>query len=319
MGATSADVARHAGLSRATVSQVLNGHTHRFTAETVQRVLAAAQKLGYEPSVAGRMLRKGLSDFVIALVPNTTFGGNLQDIFDTVTDLLAQHGLTLVLRLSTQSASSLDRIVAGMQPRAVLSLQPFSEAERQVLSERGIPGFDTSTGEGFEGWNLNHEIGRIQTEHLVARGYQRIAFAHLRDRREDPYSADREAAIRTVCQSASLPAPTTIGLGINLDDAAAALDSLEPGFGVACYNDDIAITLLTAAGVRGWRVPTDIGLIGMDHTPLSQVTNPRLTTVGYNLQAVAQMTVATALGLLGEQDAVAAPDINLRVIPGDSA
>ena len=314
MAATSADVARHAGLSRATVSQVLNGHADRFAAETAERVLRAAKELGYEPSSVGRMLRSGTSDFVIALVPNTTFGGNLQDIFDAATELLAQKGLTLVLRLSTQSPSSLDRILAGMRPRAVLSLQPFTDVERAVLAERGIPGFDTA-----EGGDLNDEIGRIQAEHLVSRGYRRLAFAHLRDERQDPFGTAREVAVAGVCSATGLPAPAVIGLGIDLDDAANALDSLEPGYGIACYNDDIAITLLTAAGLRGWRVPDDIGLIGMDDTPLARVTNPPLTTVGYNLTAVAHATVAAALGALGQSDVRPVPDIDLRVIPGDSA
>ncbi|WP_372984764.1 LacI family DNA-binding transcriptional regulator [Microbacterium sp.] len=314
MAVTSADVARHAGLSRATVSQVLNGHAHRFAADTAERVLKAAKDLDYEPSSAGRMLRTGTSDFVIALVPNTTFGGNLQDIFDTVTELLAQKGLTLVLRLSTQSPSSLDRILAGMRPRAVLSLQPFTASEKEILAERGVPAFDTSTG-----GNLNYAIGRIQAEHLVAQGYRYIAFAHLRDNRLDPYGDDREKAVKDVCAAADLPAPRVVGLGVNADDAATALDDLDPGFGVACYNDDIAITLLNAANRRGWQVPTDIGLIGMDHTPLSQVTNPRLTTVGYDLAAVAQATMATALGALGQEEISPAPDIKLRVISGESA
>jgi len=313
MTATSADVARHAGLSRATVSQVLNGHSHRFAPETAQRVLRAAEELGYEPSAVGRMLRKGSSDFVIALVPNTTFGGNLQNIFDTTTELLAQKGLTLVLRLSTQSTTSLDRLLAGMQPRAVLSLQPFTEAERDVLDQRGIPGFDTTTG-----GNLNYQIGRMQAEHLIARGYRRIAFAHLRDARQDPYGDDRETAVADACQAAGLPAPTVVGLGIDRDDAAAALDLLDAGFGIACYNDDIAITLLTAAAKRGWRVPEDLGLIGMDNTPLSHVTDPPLTTVGYDLAAVAQVSMATALSALGEGDIPPVADIDLRVIPGES-
>jgi DNA-binding LacI/PurR family transcriptional regulator len=318
MGVTSADVARHAGLSRATVSQVLNGHSDRFAAGTVKRVLEAARELGYEPSAAGRMLRTGSSDFVIALIPNTTFGGNLQDIFDTVTDLLAQHGLTLVLRLSTQSPSSLDRVIASMRPRAVLSLEPFTETERRVLAERGVPGFDTSTDGEAIGGDINYEIGRIQTEHLVARGYEQIAFAHLRDRRQDTYGDDREAAVRAVCANANLPAPTIVGLQIDLDDAERALALLEPGFGIVCYNDDVAITLLSAAARRGWRVPADIGLIGMDHTPLSQVTNPRLTTVGYDLAAVARAAAAMTLRALGEQLPVLAADIDLRVIPGES-
>ena len=314
MAATSTDVARRAGLSRATVSQVLNGYAHRFAPETAQRVLNAARELGYEPSAAGRMLRTGSSDFVIALVPNTTFGSNLQDIFEAVTELLAEKGLTLVLRLSTQSPSSLDRILAGMRPRAVLSLQPFTDAEREILAEREVPGFDTTTG-----GDLNYAIGRIQAEHLVARGYRRLAFAHLRDSRLDPYGTEREIAVRDVCSNAGLPSPAIVGLGIDLDDATAALGTLEPGYGIACYNDDIAITLLTAATQRGWQVPDDIGLIGMDHTPLSQVTNPRLTTVGYDLAAVAQNTMAAALGGIGREGAPPFTDIDLRVIPGASA
>ncbi|WP_165953973.1 substrate-binding domain-containing protein [Streptomyces sp. 8K308] len=74
-----------------------------------------------------------------------------------------------------------------------------------------------------------------------------------------------------------------------------------------------------AAGHRGWRVFADFGLIGMDHTPLSQVTNPRLTTVGHDLAAIARAAAATALRALGEQFPVPAPDIDLRVIPGESA
>ena len=314
MAATSADVARHAGLSRSTVSQVLNGHTDQFTAATTERVLQSAKTLGYQPSAVGRMLRNGTSDFVIALVPNTTFGGNLQDVFDVTTSLLAEKGLTLVLRLSTQSPASLDRILASMLPRAVLSLQPFTQEERRILADRGTPGFDTS-----DGVDLNDEIGRLQAEHLISRGYRKLAFAHLKDDRDDPYGAGRETAVRNACERAGLEPPRILSLGINLADATRALETIEPGYGIVCYNDDVAITLLTAIGNRRWTVPSDIGLIGMDNTPLSQVTNPRLTTVGYDLPAVARASAASALFALGEGPEPDYPEINLRVFPGESA
>ena len=57
--ATSRDVAEHAGLSRSTVSQVLNGYGDRFSAETRARVLAAASNLDYRPSQAARALVTG--------------------------------------------------------------------------------------------------------------------------------------------------------------------------------------------------------------------------------------------------------------------
>ncbi|MGO4681782.1 LacI family DNA-binding transcriptional regulator [Microbacterium sp. 2MCAF23] len=315
MSTTSADVALHAGVSRATVSQVLNGHSNRFTPETAARVLRAAEELGYQPSTAGRMLRSGLSDFVIALVPNTTFGSNLQDIFGTVTDMLSLQGLTLVLRLSTDSPSSLDAVLGGMRPRAVLSLQPFTDVERQVLADRGVPGFDGSV-EGAV--NLNFVVGRLQAEHLIERGFRQLAFAHLRDARQDPFGDDREAGVIAASTDAGLQPPAVIGFGVDLDSAGDALSSLQAGVGVACYNDDLAITLLNAATARHWRVPNDLGIIGMDNTPLAHVTAPRLTTVSYDLAAVARATTTAALSALGQELPPENADINLRVIPGGS-
>ena len=72
MTVTSADVARHAGVSRSTVSQILNGHERRFPARTRDRVQAAASELGYQPSAAGRALVRGASDIVVALIPDMT-------------------------------------------------------------------------------------------------------------------------------------------------------------------------------------------------------------------------------------------------------
>lgn len=313
MAVTSADVARRAGLSRATVSQVLNGYTDRFAVETTERVLRAAKELDYEPSAVGRMLRTGSSDFVIALIPNTTFGGNLQDIFDTVTVLLADHGLSLVLHLSTQSPGALDRILSGIRPRAVLSLQPFTPDERRILAERKVPAFDPT----IDG-DTNYDIGLLQAEYLIGRSYRTLAFAHLHDQRSDPYGSGRERAVTDACAAAGLPAPESLGVAIDQSSADAALATLEPGTGVICYNDDVAIALMTAAARRGWRVPDDVGLIGMDDTPLAQVMNPRLTTVGYSLAAAAHHTTKKALLAIGQEVTASPMDIGLRIVHGDS-
>jgi len=313
MAATSADVARRAGLSRATVSQILNGHTHRFTADTAQRVLQAARELDYEPSAAGRMLRRGSSDFIVALIPDTTYGSNLQDIFDPLTERLAENGLSLVLHFSMGAPGSLDRILGGIRPRAVLSLRPFSAEERQTLAEREVPGFDTTTGTDFDG-----DIGALQAQHLIARGFARLAFVHLHDRRSNPYGPGREHAVVNACAAAGLPSPRVLGIAIDRSSADAALATIEPGTGIACYNDDVAIAMMTAVERRGWRIPADIGLIGMDNTPLAQVMNPPLTTVGYDLAAAARLAANAALLALGQDADLPLPDLGLRILDGGS-
>lgn len=311
MAVTSADVARHAGFSRATVSQILNGYTDRFAEETTRRVLQAADELQYEPSAVGRMLRSGSSDFIVALIPNTTFGGNLQDIFDAVTELLAEHGLGLVLHFSNQSPSSLDRIIGGIRPRAVLSLQPFTPNERQILLDRNVPGFDTD----IDG-DRNYDIGLLQAQHLIDRGFRRLAFAHLSDLRADPFGAGREQAVVDACAIAGMSPPEILDVAIDHASADSGLSRLGPGTGIVCYNDDVAITLMTAAGRRGWRIPEDVGLIGMDNTPLGKVMNPQLTTVGYSLTAVARASANAALHAIGQAPAASRADLGLQIVDG---
>ncbi|MER6007864.1 LacI family DNA-binding transcriptional regulator [Nonomuraea angiospora] len=299
MTATSQDVADRAGVSRSTVSQILNGREDHFTPETRERVRQAVAELGYEPSAAGRALVRGSSDLVIALIPDTTFGGNLQDIYGALTDELSRRGLTLMLRLATHPATSLDRVIIGMKPRAILSLTPFSDDERRLLERRGVQAIDPAS---VSRPDTNSEIGTLQARHLIDRGYQRLAFAHLRDARSDPFGGPREHAFTAECRAHGLDDPLILTLRINAEDATAALDQLgEPGFAVGCYNDDVATALLHAASLRGWRIPQDLALVGMDHTPLSRLTTPPLTTMGYDMSAVTQATIQSILSHLDKE------------------
>ncbi|KQW05582.1 hypothetical protein ASC66_11390 [Leifsonia sp. Root4] len=299
MIATSEDVAKRAGVSRATVSQILNGKGQRFASDTRERVERAAAELEYRPSAAARTLARGSSDIVLALIPNTTFGGNLQDIFEAATEELARRGLNLLLHLSTPTTASLDRVVTGMKPRAVISLTPFSPTERELLSERGVKAFDPVAS--IPRQDANFDIGALQAQHLIERGYSRLGFAHLQDARQDPFGQGREAGVRAQCAEHGLPEPIILRLDISATAALIAVDSLDlPGMGIACYNDDVATALLSAANARGWSVPEELGVIGMDHTPLSAVTIPPLTTIGYDQKAAAYNLITAALSGIGE-------------------
>jgi len=317
--ATSRDVAQSAGVSRSTVSEILNGRGHKFATATREKVERAARELGYQPSAAARSLVRGTSDLVIALVPDTTFGGNLQDIFERATEELAEHGLTLVLRLATPSAQSFDRLISSLNPRGVLSLTPFTAQERHILVTRGVEFFDTTLPADHR--NVDYDIGRLQASHLIGRGHSRLAYAHLSDARQDPFGSQREAGVRDECRDHDLPEPVILRLGIDRGEALAALDSMgEAPFAVACYNDDVAASLVAAAQVRGRSIPQEVALIGMDHTPLSQVMVPRLSTIGYPVDGAAHAAVAGIIAAVsGNPEIAMNRRVPLRVIEGESA
>jgi len=317
--ATSRDVAESAGVSRSTVSEILNGRGHKFAVATREKVEQAARELGYQPSAAARSLVRGTSDLVIALIPDTTFGGNLQDIFERATEELAEHGLTLVLRLATPSAQSFDRLISSLNPRGVLSLAPFTAQERHILVSRGVEFFDPPPPTSYR--NVDYEIGRLQAAHLIGRGHHRLAYAHLSDARQDPFGSEREAGVRDECLDHDLPEPVILRLGIDRAEALAALDSLGPApVAVACYNDDVAASLVAAAQLRGRSIPQEIALVGMDHTSLSQVMVPRLSTIGYPVDSAAHAAVAGIIAAVSGNPGVDVDRrVPLHVIEGESS
>lgn len=319
MVATSRDVAQTAGVSRSTVSEILNGRGHKFAPATREKVEQAVRKLGYQPSAAARSLVRGTSDLVIALIPDTTFGSNLQDIFERATEELAEHGLTLLLRLTTPSAQSFDRLISSLNPRGVLSIAPLTEQERRILLTRGVELFESTAPEDYR--NVDYEIGRLQASHLIDRGHRRLAYAHLSDARQDPFGSHREAGVRDECQTRDLPEPAVLRLGVDHDEALAAVDAMgSDPFAVACYNDDVAAALIGAAQTRGRRIPAEVAVIGMDHTPLSQVMVPRLSTIGYPVDQAAHAAVAGIIAVASGNPAVALNrHVPLHVVEGESA
>ncbi|MGA1836493.1 LacI family DNA-binding transcriptional regulator [Herbiconiux sp. 11R-BC] len=312
MNPTSQDVADRAGVSRSTVSQILNGRASYFSDETKARVASAVTELGYEPSAAGRALARGSSDIVIALIPDTTFGHNLQDIYGALTDELARRGLTLVLRLANHSPDALDRLVKGMSPRAVLTLTKLPDEQRQIITDRGV---ELIEPEAAGSSDANSQIGAIQARYLIDHGYRHLAYAHLSDERSDPFGGPRERAFIEVCDAAEVRDRRILHLGVTAHDARAALDALGgPGYAVACYNDEIATALLFAAHDRGWRVPEDLALIGMDNTPLAGVTIPPLTTLGYDPVQVTAASLRSLLARLDGSSALERADSGLSII-----
>ena len=315
---TSADVARLAGVSRGAVSQILNGHGGRFAAVTRERVLEAARTLAYEPSLAGRTLARGRSDVVVAVVPHTTFGANLQDILEVMTDELARSGLMLVTRFSTADVASFDGFIAAVQPVAVVTMSELAEDHLDVLRSRRAPlvGAIDTTGEKRTGHDV---IGALQARHLFERGHRKLTYAHLTDRRQNLYGQPRFDGFRAACDELGLSEPDVIELAIDPEEATAHLRGRDDSMAIACYNDDVALTLLFAGQHLGIAVPEALALIGVDDSALGRATFPRLTTIGYDATAIARMLSRRVLSTVGMDTPTPAIDPRFEIIQGGTS
>lgn len=278
---SSRQVALRAGVSRSTVSQVLNGHEERFAAHTVALVQEAAEALGYRPSAAARTLARGTSDIVITLLPDITFGPRLRDLVDALTAGLSSRGFTHLLRLSTAD-EALDEAILELRPHAVISLGPLPQPDLERLKRHRVLVVDQLSAIQEQ---VDIAIGRRQAQHLAACGYSAIAVALPHDAREQRFASPRTAGVHDWCLRNQLQVLPTMQVRLERDGALDAVRNLPAvPVGVAAYNDEVALSVLSASHVLGRQVPTEIGIIGVDRSRISQIAAPTLTTIDFDLE-----------------------------------
>lgn len=282
---TSADVARLARVSRATVSFVLNAvGDNRVGEETRQRVLAAAEELGYVPHALASSLRAGHSNLV--LIPAFDWPGSLS-FFQTMSRLLDELGYTVVLQTS-RSKPLLDavRTWAALRPMGVFtavdSLSPETVEILHKAGIRAIMAIGTISSPLVPTVLVNFApFAELAAHYLQARGHRHIAVVMPRDPRLARFSVQRLAGVNKVGREYDLHIEQ-VPLAYGGEDAARLVASWRKGprpTAVFTYNDEYGGQLLGALQDAGVRVPDDIALVGCDNLPLCEMLRPRLSSV----------------------------------------
>lgn len=284
---TSGDVAKEAGVSRATVSYVLNDSPHQKIAEaTRERVWEAAARLGYAPSAAARALRTGRSDIVLGVLPDWPIHHVLGRLIQQLTNAFAEHELTFLVHSSAQPARPLREVWKALTPAAVLALNEFPESEAEAMRAVGIEVVMAMHGTPARDLHpplvSEEPIGALQARHLAA-SHRRLGYAYPDLPRLDVLAQPRLAGVRQVCEEHGLPEPVVRGVPLELDGAAEAVKAWlaadPPVTGICAFNDDIAMAVLLGAQSLGLDVPGDLAVIGVDDIPSSALLRPSLTTV----------------------------------------
>jgi DNA-binding LacI/PurR family transcriptional regulator len=288
---TSVDVAREAGLSRATVSYVLNDTPHQSIPEaTRRRVLEAAARLGYTPSAAARALRSGRSDVVLFLLPDWPIGTTVGRLLEHLSDALADRGLVLVAHPRGPRSRPAAHIWTATGPAAVLGWEEFDEAEVAAMDRAGVRVAAAMLGGGPQGGEgaTQQRIGRLQVEHLVAAGHRRLGYASSDDERVRDFAVPRLAGVRQACAELGLDQPLVRTVPNDPRGAAEAVTAWRVPTGVCAYNDEVALAVLAGMRAHGLRAPDDLAVVGVDDIPAAATADPPLSTVSTDLRAYAE-------------------------------
>ncbi|HEY9367181.1 LacI family DNA-binding transcriptional regulator [Streptomyces sp.] len=285
---TSADVARLAGVSRATVSYVLNNTSAvRISEPTRQRVREAAQELGYVPHAAARSLRAGHSRMVLLPTAHVPVGPLYSRFFDELQWALRRLDYTVVQYGSLgMDADEAARAWAELRPVAVVSLGEIALTAQgvEVLKRSGAKAVITLGPHRVEGAHAlvmdQREIGARAVEHLLERGRRRIGVIMPEDRGLEMFSAPRLEGARQAAagtEAEIVPVPLRYE-----EEPATELAGRWRTMGldaVFAYNDEYAMLLMRALQDAGVDVPGETAVVGADDLLLGRLLRPRLSTV----------------------------------------
>ncbi len=304
------DVARLAGTSAATVSNLVNGRTGRLSPATGARITAAIETLGWRPNHAARQLKAGQVQMLGLLVPSmeNPFHGAFARL---VEEAAGRRGYDVMLFNSLRDAARERRYAEtlwNIGVRGVItSSSPLALDHLADLQTRGLHLVAFDRGPDLSGRLSpdtvtmdNRDAGRIATEHLRALGHRRIGF--IRGPLDTVNRAERVAGWRDRVGAGSplwcRGDPACEGLPLGRAAARAMLQRTRPPTALLAINDITALGAL--AGVRdlGLNVPGDVSVMGIDDIPLAAAAFPSLTTVRQPLPAITEAAVALLTGRL---------------------
>lgn len=303
------DVARHAGVSTKTVSNVVRQFPH-VSPRMRERVQRSIDVLGYRPNAIGRGLvtgRTGLLALAFADVSLPYFA----ELARVVSAEAGRLGYRLLLEQTDGTIEDERAVVSSSEAGLVdgVVFQPSVMTGLELAQHRAdVP--MVLLGEGPAPLSLDHVmIDNVQaaaaaTAHLAGLGRRRIAFFGHESGSPGPTSKVRLSGYQRGLEEAELPLDMDLlvptlelsARGANLALGAALDDGLRFD-GLVCRDDLAAIGALRALQERGFRVPEDVAIVGWDDISMASFTHPTLSTIAPDTVALAR----TALDLLAER------------------
>ncbi len=293
-GPTLKDLAEKLGLSITTVSRALGGYSDVAEA-TRQRVLQAAEEMGYVPDVTARRLQKGRTDTIGFVIP--TFGPRFSDPY--FSELLAGIGNEAArqnfdLLVSTRAPDTPEekqayrRMVEGRLVDGLLVVRTRVKDPRiTYLSNLGFPFVSFGRSDlavDFTYLDVDGALGmEWVAQHLIALGHERVAY--ISAPQDLMFCIHRSKGLQATLQrnGLSLRSGHLVVCDLTEGGGFKAMNQLldlnpRPSAVVAC-NDLMAMGAMSAAQRRGLAVGHDVAITGFDDIPLAQHAHPPLTTV----------------------------------------
>ncbi len=306
---TLSDVAQRAGVTTATVSNVIRGKGSVGPA-TAERVRAIIADIGYRPNLTARALAEGRAPTLALLV--SSIANPFYPEFARAAEQAARREGHFLLVCHTETDADiglayLDRVSSGLSEGVLAMAGNLRPQDLVAVADRGVPVVLVmweQTREALPMHSLTvdfHTAGRLAAEHLLALGHRSIGLVSAKTAEGCLVHVQRHCGFLATLAEAGVSLPDTsieydrdtIGGGFR---AALGLLSRANGLtAVFATNDLLAIGAMQAAAALGRRVPQDLSVMGVTDIELAAQMRPALTTVAIGTVAVAESSIRLLL------------------------
>ncbi|HTI25624.1 MAG TPA: LacI family DNA-binding transcriptional regulator [Kutzneria sp.] len=310
---TLAEVARHAGVSLATASRVINGSDRQVSDPLRDRVMASADSLGYLPNASAQALARNSSSLV-GLVVHDIADPYFSSIAAGVTRVAEDAGLVVVLGTTARSADRERELLAtlrGHRAKAVVMIG--SRSTRRTVTAKladEVAAFTEQGGRVACVSQAKLAVDTVVPSNRAGAKALAVALAELGHRKfvvlggpeELLTSRDRVGGFRAGLADSGVALPDeSIRYGEFTRDGGydTATELLAEGTDATCVfavNDVMALGAMAAMRAAGMRVPDDISVAGFDDIPTLRDVSPTLTTVRLPLEEMGARAAHMALG-----------------------
>lgn len=310
MSVTIRDVALRAGVSKTTVSRVLNGRGE-LDERTAERVRAVIDELGYVPSARAVAFARGSARVIGMLVPSLAWPWT-GEVVQAAVEVAEEAGYGMLVFTATQGEQSMRRFAGHVSAKAIdglLVIEPDGTLDAiTALHDDGLPVVlidDRGSEPRFPSVSTTNRLGaRAAAHHLLALGRHRPLVVSGEPR----FGCIRERLAGFVEGYASTGVTLDPGLVVEGDftyesGQTAAGRALEAGLrfdSVFAHNDVMAAGAMAVLRGAGLRIPEDVAVVGFDDLPLAAQTDPPLTAVHQPIremgQTAARMLLAACAG-----------------------
>jgi DNA-binding LacI/PurR family transcriptional regulator len=312
-GVTIIDVARHAGVSRSSVSNFLNGHLGHLGIDAQSRIRNAIKALSYEPNAAARSLKSGTLPTIGLLLPSIA-NPFYCEMAQAIEAAALPHSIRIMVcstfRSPERERSFLDAL-GGYGIAGAITVSPMSDRSLMAEFERPCVAIDAPPGSADLVINIdNAKALALAVEHLAGLGHVNIAYAgdegftYARSMREQGFNAAcTKLGIAGQLLDAPPPAGESLAPELSLFErgqhyARTVLANPARPTATVCLNDLLASGMLHGLKALKVDVPAQHSVMGIDDVLVARLAAPALSTIQQPIAAIGQAAVEGLVALM---------------------